>query len=166
MSAAPDSLELRAPTSADYGALAAWIPSAQACLRWAGPRVPFPFAAPDLHVHLAIPGGGESHVLAHGDGAPVGFSQHWQAVPEAVHLGRIIVAPGSRGGGVGRLLVLKTAALASRRLGVGTVTLRVYRDNTTALGLYRSLGFVEDASLSDAETAFMRADAARALAPA
>jgi ribosomal-protein-alanine N-acetyltransferase len=166
MNATPVPLELRTPTRADYEVLATWITDAQACLRWAGPRVPFPFAAADLEAHLVTPHGGGSHVLAHGQGAPVAFSQHWQAVAGAVHLGRLIVAPASRGGGVGRLLVQKTISLASRRFGVGIVTLRVYRDNTTALGLYRSLQFAEDPSSSDDETAFMRAEVGRALAAA
>lgn len=163
MSAAPVPLELRAPTGEDYGVIAGWIPDAQACLRWAGPRVPYPFAAADLEALLVIPGGGWSHVLADGPGVPVGFSQYWQAVPEAVHLGRILVAPGVRGGGIGRRLVLETIALAARQLGAGLVTLRVYRDNAAALGLYRSLHFAEDASMSDGEVAFMRAEAGRAL---
>ena len=58
-----------------------------------------------------------------------------------VHLGRIIVSPAQRGRGKGRELCERLVARAVQATGAGAVTLRVYRDNETALGLYLRLGF-------------------------
>jgi len=148
---------LRPACGSDYATVATWSTSAAACLRWAGPRLPFPFAAVDLERLLEIPGGGCSHVLASGTEPPLGFSQHWVAIPGAVHLGRIIVAPALRGHGLGRLLVERSIERAAREPGAQSVTLRVYRDNAAALRLYQSLRFVEEPASSTAEVAFMRA---------
>lgn len=154
-------MELRTPVGSDYKNVATWSSSAEACLRWAGPRLPFPFDAIDLEHHLEIPGGGWSHVLAFGTQPPIGFSQHWITGPGAVHLGRIIVAPAMRGGGIGRVLVEQTIERASRESALKFITLRVYRDNEAALRLYQSLKFVEEPALSTDEVAFMRAAVAQ-----
>ena len=120
---------LRPACGSDYATVATWSTSAAACLRWAGPRLPFPFAAVDLERLLEIPGGGCSHVLASGTEPPLGFSQHWVAIPGAVHLGRIIVAPALRGHGLGRLLVERSIERAAREPGAQSVT-----DNDVAAG--------------------------------
>src|SRR3979490_2073242 len=85
-------LTLRTPFPADYEALASWVPDAKACIRWAGPGVPFPLTSATLSGLLEV-AGGCSYVLAEGAAGPVGFGQHWVRVPGAVHLGRIIVSP-------------------------------------------------------------------------
>jgi RimJ/RimL family protein N-acetyltransferase len=149
---------LRAPTSADYQAIAAWIPDAQAAHRWAGPLLPFPFSAAELPALLAMPDGGKSsYCLEDGAGALRGFGQHWVIHPGAVHLGRIIVAPGMRGTGMGRALceLLISAALEATR--ARTVTLRVYRDNLPAVRLYQSLGFSEYDTAPGSEVLAMQA---------
>jgi ribosomal protein S18 acetylase RimI-like enzyme len=50
---------------------------------------------------------------------------------------------------------------AVQSTGANTVTLRVYRDNTVAVALYASLGFMPVESESDEDLFFMRAEAAR-----
>jgi ribosomal protein S18 acetylase RimI-like enzyme len=147
--------ELRPACAADYAFIAAWVPDAAACLRWAGPRVPFPFAGAELATHLAVTGG-ESHCLAEPAAAPCGFGQHWAVSTGAVHLGRIIVAPSARGQGLGYRLCVQLIARAIQATGAGAVTLRVYRDNAVALGLYTRLGFSTVATESNGEVFFMR----------
>jgi ribosomal protein S18 acetylase RimI-like enzyme len=147
-------LTLRQPHVSDYDALASWITDATACLRWAGPRVPFPFSAVELPELLRVPGG-ESYFLAEGHDAPHAFGQHWVDQPGAVHLGRIIVSPTRRGAGVGRLLCTQLMAEALRSTGASSVTLRVYRDNRTAVALYSSLGFSPVEAKSDPQVLFM-----------
>jgi [ribosomal protein S18]-alanine N-acetyltransferase len=153
---APVSPTLRAPTPADYEALASWIPDAKACTRWAGSRVPFPFVPAALPTLLEFPGG-QSYVLAERAGRPVGFGQRWVLTPGSVHLGRIIIAPSERGRGFGRLLCQLLIEQAVHTTGAGFVTLRVYRDNATARSLYASLGFTLVEAESNEELLFMRA---------
>ena len=85
----------RTPLQSDYKPIESWIPDAQACLRWAGPRLLFPFIPDTLPGKLQVdvlP----SYVLADGSAGPLGFGQHWVATADSVHLGRIIISPNVR----------------------------------------------------------------------
>lgn len=147
----------RAPTVNDYAAVASWVPDAATCVRWAGPRLSFPFSASDLPALLAVPGGGEaSYSLIDGSANFCGFGQHWVQQPGAVHLGRIIVAPNFRGRGLGQVLCQHLISAALRSTSAAAVTLRVYKDNSIAVGLYSSLGFVEVAAESTDDVLFMK----------
>ncbi|MBI2747320.1 MAG: GNAT family N-acetyltransferase [Burkholderiales bacterium] len=148
---------LRTPTSDDYAVIASWVTDAAACLRWAGPRLPFPFAAADLPSLLAIPDGRDSsYCLIDEAGVVCGFGQHWVMQPDAVHLGRIIVAPSARQRGLGRALCRQLISAALHATGATSVTLRAYRDNPIAVKLYGDLGFREVAAESTEDVLFMR----------
>lgn len=137
----------------DFLALSAWIPDAVACMRWAGPGMPFPFAPEALEDLL-----GARERPSYGlweDGALVAFGQHWVLTPGRVHLGRILVAPEARGRGLGRVLCRRLMAEAVRATGAQVLTLRVYRDNTVAQALYASLGFQPVPAESTDEALFM-----------
>jgi len=108
---------------------------------------------------------GHSYFLAEGDSAPSAFGQHWVNAIGSAHLGRIIVAPAAKRRGVGRTLCEQLFKEAVRCTGAGSVTLRVYRDNTTAVALYSSLGFEPSDVESDAKVLFMRARASPPLQP-
>jgi [ribosomal protein S18]-alanine N-acetyltransferase len=146
---------LRSARPADYEAIAAWIPDAEACLRWAGPRVAFPFSAAQLP-HLLSVDGCASYCWSDGGSAACGFGQHWPHESGAVHLGRIIVSPALRGRGLGRELCRQLCARAIESAGASTVTLNVYRDNAVAVALYRSLGFAPIEARSSPEAFLMR----------
>jgi ribosomal-protein-alanine N-acetyltransferase len=148
-------LSLRPPCPADYISLATWIPDAASCLRWAGPKVPFPFQADRLAELLQVDQS-VSYCLAHGDGIPVAFAQHWVITPGAVHLGRILVDPHRRGQGIGRVLCTQLIAAALAHTQANSATLRVYTDNLGARQLYQSLGFVREAEQSTQDVDFMR----------
>lgn len=158
---------LRPPTAGDYATIATWVGDAAAALRWAGPRLPFPFVAADLPALLAVPGGGESsYCLFTEESAGIcGFGQHWVLQPGSVHLGRLIVAPKARGVGLGRVLCEQLVAAALQATDASAVTLRAYRDNVAAVGLYSSLGFAELATESSADLIFMRMPASAQLRP-
>ncbi|HEY5707546.1 MAG TPA: GNAT family N-acetyltransferase [Terrimicrobiaceae bacterium] len=151
-------VSLRPPTSTDYTLIASWIPDAQTCFRWAGPRVSFPFSASELPQVLAIPGG-ESYCLTDGGSEPLGFGQHWPRADGTVHLLRVIVSPTLRGRGFGRELCNQLIARALEFGGADTVTLNVCRDNSAAIALYESLGFARAGSKSSGESLFMRLSA-------
>lgn len=145
---------LRQPRVGDFAVIAAWITDADACLRWAGPRLAYPFAPDELPALLAHPHG-KSFCLAEADGEPLGFGQYWEVDAGAVHLGRIIVAPDSRGQGLGRQLCRQLIVRALQATGAHSVTLRVFWDNAAAVALYASLGFTPVASKSDGQVLFM-----------
>lgn len=148
------SFALRAPRSSDYTALVSWVPDATASARWAGASLGFPLSATDLPARLEA-GTRPSYFLSDDSGAPLGFAQHWQRPDGAVHLGRIIVSPHKRGLGLGARLVTLLIAQAVSVSKASAVTLRVYRDNTVAHGLYRKLGFKPVEAESDTEVLFM-----------
>jgi ribosomal-protein-alanine N-acetyltransferase len=153
-------LFLRDPVASDYATLTTWIKDAAACARWAGPKLPFPLDRLTLAERLQAPGA-ISYSMSHGDDNFVGFGQCWPRTDDdrAMHLGRVIVAPGSRRQGFGRALCVLLAQAAIAAIDVKTVSLRVYRDNLSALNIYTSLGFASVADASDDEILFMQADA-------
>ena len=144
----------------DYFAIASWVPDEIACLRWAGPRVTFPFSVTDLPTLLEIPADiSASYCLANGDDNVYGFGQYWVLNPGAVHLGRIIVSPHVRGQGIGAELCKRLISTALDHTGARVVTLRVYQDNFVALQLYKRMGFMEVTEESKDDVLFMQKDA-------
>ena len=100
----------------------------------------------------------ESYTLIDETSVICGFGQFWIAMPGAVHLGRIIVAPTKRGKGHGRSLCLQLINRAVEKTGASKITLRVYRDNKAAWSLYSALGFkVVDGKSTD-DVMFMSAE--------
>ncbi|HEX7761684.1 MAG TPA: GNAT family N-acetyltransferase [Caulobacteraceae bacterium] len=73
-------------------------------------------------------------VVAERDGQVVGAAMGWPHGPAAATLGMVIVAPGARGGGIGRKLM--NAVMA--QLGERTILLNATEEG---LPLYKSLGF-------------------------
>jgi [ribosomal protein S18]-alanine N-acetyltransferase len=147
---------LRAPEAADYLALGAWVRDADTCLRWAGPKLKYPFKPARLSQLLAEPGA-NSRVMSRGSSAPaLGFGQFWVRDPGVAHLARIILAPTARGQGLGTTLCELLMAEAAHVTGATAFTLRVYRDNDPALAIYERLGFTVVPKLSDERIFSMR----------
>ncbi len=151
-------MQLRQPLPDDYLSLASWIGDARQCLRWAGAIVPYPFAAEELSRLLIVPlpGGETSWSLAGAGGELLAFGQLWQREPGCAHMGRVIVAPEARRKGVGHSLCSQLMSKAAGG-GFGRISLRVYRDNVSAVRLYMSLGFTEIASEANGEVILMQA---------
>lgn len=153
------SLEFRAPLPADYEALTNWIVDREACLRWAGLRVCFPFTAEGLPALLQV-AGCTTCVLVHADDPEsrmLGFGQYWPRPGDAVHLARLIIDPNRRGLGLGRRLCLALMQHAVAATGAQAVSLRVFRNNAAAVALYTGLGFVPVAAESTDAVLLMRA---------
>ena len=147
---------LRPPAAADYLALGSWVKDADTCLRWAGPKLRYPFRPARLAQLLAEPGA-HSFVMSRGPAAPaLGFGQFWVRDPGVAHLARIILATAARGQGLGTTLCELLMAEAVRTTGAGAFTLRVYRDNDPALAIYERLGFAVVPKLSDERIFSMR----------
>lgn len=152
-------LALRPPEAADYAALGTWVPDADSCIRWAGPKLKFPFDPRQLSQLLAEPGA-HSFALSRGPAEALGFGQFWVREPGVAHLARIILAPSARGQGLAATLCGLLMAEAARTVGAQAFTLRVYRDNHAALATYEGLGFVAVSAQSDEHILFMRVDRA------
>ena len=103
---------------------------------------PHPFTA-DAVATIAAPGGRDEYVVVTaGREGPVvayGMLRGWQEGFAVPSLG-IAVDRQWRGLGVGRRLVAHLHAVAASR-GASAVRLKVYRENTRAFALYRSLGY-------------------------
>ncbi|MEO8387577.1 MAG: GNAT family protein [Polaromonas sp.] len=149
---------LRTPEAADYAALGMWVADADSCLRWAGPKLKFPFAPERLPALLAEPGA-FSFVLAGGSAEALGFGQFWVREAGVAHLARIILAPSARGQGLGSTLCTLLMAQATCETGARAFTLRVYRDNLPALAIYQNLGFSAVPGLSNDRIFSMRREA-------
>jgi len=150
---------LRLPEAADYLALGSWVRDPDTCLRWAGPKLKYPFKPAQLPRLLAEPGA-NSRVMSRGPAAPaLGFGQFWVRDPGVAHLARIILASTARGQGLGTTLCELLMAEAARVTAATAFTLRVYRDNDPALAIYERLGFSVVPDLSDERVFAMRKQA-------
>ncbi|MGN9815587.1 GNAT family N-acetyltransferase [Streptomyces sp. SD11] len=118
--------------------VAGWPVTAEEALMWCGLReFPVPEGTvsawqrePDVTAYALV----ENEL-------PLAYGELWlDAEEDEVELARIIVAPGVRGRGLGRLLV--RGLLAEARLtGLAEVCMRVHPENTAALRCYRGAGF-------------------------
>ncbi len=134
-------MNLERATDEHLRQLMGWFPDRHSCLVWGGPQFRYPFTVAtfveDTRVR-ELP----SFVLVDADGRPLAFGQYYERVGRC-HLGRLVVAPGHRGGGLGRHLIGALAELGSRQFDAGECSLFVARDNVRAARLYRGLGFRE-----------------------
>ncbi|WAU83492.1 GNAT family N-acetyltransferase [Streptomyces sp. Qhu-G9] len=118
--------------------VASWPASAAEVVMWCGLR-DFPVAGPTVAAWQHEPDV-TAHVLVEGEQL-VGYGELWfDAEEDEVELARIIVAPGARGRGLGRVLVRGLLAEA-RHSGLSEVFVRVHPDNAGALRCYRGAGF-------------------------
>lgn len=129
--------------SSDVDALMEWFSSAEDIRVWGGPTFRFPFTretfCEDIHWQKIA-----SYCLRNPGGTRVAFGQLYDR-NERIHLARLVVAPGSRGRGVGKRLVRMLMEAGSAGLSRRGYSLFVLRDNDAACRCYESLGF----SISD-----------------
>lgn len=117
--------------------VSSWAPTADEVRRWVSrDTVPVP---PEAVVGWADEEDSLTFV-ARVDDEPVGFGQVWlEDGEDDAEVARVLVAPGHRGRGVGRALVLALAEVAQRYKPA--VALRVVPDNAQALRAYAAAGF-------------------------
>jgi ribosomal protein S18 acetylase RimI-like enzyme len=141
--------------------LAAWFADAQALRIWGGPEFRFPFTDASFREDAMVDGI-DSFSLASEDGVLAAFGQCYLRVGRC-HFGRVGVAPGRRGQGLGTRLLREMAEWGQLQFGPRELSLFVKHDNCAAHRLYRRLGFREapypdPAFMPDAH--YMIADAA------
>ena len=112
-------------------------------------------AAVEERVRAFLADGSKEFILGCADdgGEPRGFAQLcffrsvWAERPIA-HVDELYVAPGHRGGGIGRVLVEALVARARER-GAPSIGLVTGEANAGARGLYESFGFRNDIEVPD-----------------
>ncbi len=109
--------------------------------RWVGPSAPWPVTAEGFWRFIS---GRENrtYALIDSDDALAGIGQVRTHNPTRGHLARLIIDPQRRGRGLGRILSQSLMTEASRITTVREFSLYVFPDNTNAIALYQSLGFV------------------------
>ncbi len=118
--------------------VAGWPASAGEVALWCGRReFPVPArAVTDWQRDADV----QAHVLVDGEQI-LGYGELWLDTEEdEVELARVIVAPGVRGTGLGRVLVRGLLARAVEA-GFSDVFMRVHPDNARALRCYKGAGF-------------------------
>ena len=120
--------------------MSTWFADASSLQRWGGPTFRFPFDSASFREDL-LHRQQRSYVLRSADSDIVGFGQfysRWQRI----HLSRIAIHPQQRGRGYGKVLLTQLLQAADDVAELTEFALFVYKDNTQAVALYRSLGFV------------------------
>lgn len=131
-------------------AVAGWAESAREAAFWCG-RAEFPITAEHVAAWQQDPDTSAYLLLAAAEGGepghsgrrvqPVGYGELWTEPddPDA-ELAHIIIAPGFRSRGYGRVLVTRLADEATHN-GAEAAVLRVHPDNAPALRCYEAVGF-------------------------
>ncbi len=141
MSPAP-APQLRRATVEDAAVTLSWTPEDEALRRWAGPATRCPATIESFWEDINNTDA-TTFAFVTREAALVGFGQVRYREQTHGHLARVIVSPEFRGQGLGRRLCLALMREASRLHPIAAYSLYVYPDNSTAIALYRSLGFVE-----------------------
>lgn len=124
------------PADADH--IATWLTSRADVTMFGGPSLPFPMSGQDL---LTTSKDGWV-ILAMFQGDVLFATGSYLELPSGdVRIGRLIVDPGKRGQGLGRLAVTSLVQHATEAYPQGTVTLGVFEQNVNARCLYESIGF-------------------------
>lgn len=131
-------MNFRPAIRTDLKTVMAWIPDAENCLIWAGPKVRFPLELEQLYQAIEF-----EKVLTYsldGEKELLALGQVRMFENKRGHLSRIIVNPSSRGIGVGRIFC-KELINEAKKLNCQTISLNVIKDNLIAICLYKKLGF-------------------------
>ena len=141
-------MKLRKTVPEDLRLVMGWIENEKACRIWAGQGFRFPFNWDNYLEDLGFYTH-ETFSLVDESENPVGIGQIMQR-KNRLHLARILVNPGSRGQGYGRLLCELLITEGRSRPGNKPFSLNVYRHNRLARELYIRLGFKEPEDQSEA----------------
>jgi len=117
-----------------------WFEDEASTIRWAGPNFRYPYTIETFSADLNLDKL-SSWGLLNDVGGVMAFGQFYLRL-EKCHLGRLVVNPHFRGGGVGSDLIQLLGTQGRAELGVQDCSLFVLESNLIALKLYRSSGFV------------------------
>jgi ribosomal protein S18 acetylase RimI-like enzyme len=145
-------MHIRKAKVTDLKTIISWISDELACKIWAGPKVRFPLSIESLSKDIEF-SDNNSYCLIKSQ-AVIGFGQLLPKEEGRLHFARIIVDPSKRAMGYGKRLCAELLQIAAQK-GYKKISLNVYRNNTSALKLYKNLGFREIVEKSSKENCFM-----------
>ena len=138
-------LTLRPFETSDFSTLTGWFHSLPDVVQWGGSHLAYPLSDAQLAERLAQ-GQGEPPArrcwMACQNGLAVGHAQlayDWQ--DGNARLGRVAIAPASRGRGLAKPMVTLMIDEAFGTPGIDRLELNVYMFNTAAIRTYQGLGF-------------------------
>lgn len=132
-------MNLQSAIKTDLKTVITWIPDAESCLIWAGPKVSFPLELEQLYKDiefekfLTYSFYNENELLALGQ---IRLFENNRG-----HLSRIVVSPSLRGKGIGKIFC-ENLIKEAKKLNCKTISLHVIKDNLVAISLYKKLGFI------------------------
>ncbi|MEW2588696.1 GNAT family N-acetyltransferase [Streptomyces virginiae] len=132
--------------AADAPTLRSWISGPTDLMTWAGPNFRWPLDDAQLAAYAAEPGR-RTWTGVSPDGTPLGHVSLADG-----RLGRVLIAPGARGRGLGERLVSLAVRVGFDELALPEIGLGVWTHNTAALRIYEKLGFRTTATLEAVET--------------
>ena len=127
-------------TDRDLEELMSWFGSAGDVDRWGGPRFRYPFTGKTFRRDCHW-GRMPSFRLNSPSGEFAAFGQMYERYGR-INLARLVVHPDMRGAGVGKRLIASLMEIGPELFKADEFSLFIYRDNVSALGCYRSMGFV------------------------
>jgi ribosomal protein S18 acetylase RimI-like enzyme len=120
--------------------VAGWVNSVSEVFLFAGPSLSWPLSAEQMFSVIEAQQRQVSVLVV--DGVPVAMGSV-QPIPGAVRIGWVLVDPGRRGQGWGRVVFSHLLELAIRDPHAELVTLGAYEHNVVARSLYFELGFTD-----------------------
>jgi ribosomal protein S18 acetylase RimI-like enzyme len=124
----------------DLEELMSWFGNAGEVDRWGGPRFRYPFTGKTFRRDCHW-GRMPSFRLNSPAREFAAFGQMYERYGR-INLARLVVHPDMRGAGVGKRLIASLMEIGPELFKADEFSLFIYRDNASALGCYRSMGFV------------------------
>src|SRR5438105_290831 len=146
-------VSLRALEPEDCETLGSWITSADALFQWSGPW-DFRWPLDQAQLRRDLSAATERRLLfAAAADDHRGLVGHVMLTVQPDHrlglIGRVLVDPTRRGGGVGTALMREVVEVGFNRLGLRRLQLAVYDFNAAAIACYQRVGFVIEGRLRD-----------------
>ena len=140
----------------DLQRLLTWVDSPEFLLQWAGPSLTWPLTRSQLETLLLETQGPtptrQAFKAVSDDGIMTGYAEidRIDRKNRSASIARVIVAPESRGLGIGSWLVAELLWVAFEQLYLHRVALNVLSFNTAAIRAYERTGFRHEGTLRDA----------------
>ena len=141
-------IKLQPFNESDFRQLIDEIPDARFLLQWAGPKYSYPLDAAQLNATLGETNGEVSpfkvyKAIRRDTSEIVGHIQLMNIDYNSgtCVLGRVMIFRKFRGNGYGKAMVCEAITVAFEKLKLMEITLKVFDFNTSAIELYKGLGF-------------------------
>lgn len=145
-------MHLRETTPADLELILKWVPSEKAMVLWSGSTFSWPLTHRQLEAYLQNDQRQYWTGLHPASRKPIGHASLLiDDQTPMMRLGYILLDPAFRGRGLGRELVRTTVRTGFETTDLPAMMLGVYAHNTSARGVYESLGFRETGRVRSTE---------------